>query len=235
MYIRHLSMLTFVLVFSGLAGQAQKKSFAVEVTGGLNISNPQEETNLIIGTKQSKTGFQLGVNADYGLTNSVYIRSGLSFTTKGTTHRDTDIWIGGTNPPITYRTTKTTQNYLQLPLAIGYRYRLTSKIKLFANAGPYIAYGIGGNEVTRKKTVFPSGEIRHEKDKSAPFGAYNNMKLLKMDYGISGGLGASYKRISCAVNYEYGLKNIGDLNEESSFFYWNYYNRNLSVTVGYTL
>ncbi|RAK38720.1 UNVERIFIED_ORG: outer membrane protein with beta-barrel domain [Chitinophaga ginsengisegetis] len=234
MNVRKLLISTCVILLPALQLVAQHKPFTFGLNGGFNLSNAHETVNYIIGEKKSKPGFQVGFNADYNLSNAVYIRSGVSLTTKGTIHEDAERWIGGSNAPITYRKIITNQTYLQLPLLIGYKFSLTSSTRLFIQAGAYIAYGIGGKEVTRNKTVHSSGETNYEKTSTDTFGE-TRTGLAKTDFGLSSGVGIEYKRFALGVNYEPGLINIGEIKEADTYSKRDYKNRNLSVTVGYRL
>ena len=214
---------------------AQNKPFTFGINAGLNISNAYEAANYILAPRKSKPGFQVGFNADYAVSNAVYLRSGLSLTTKGVIHEAADVWIGGSNPPVTYSKTTTRETYLQVPLLIGYQYHITPAYRLFALAGPYFAYGIGGKEITKSKTIHQSEEIDNKKVSTDTFGK-TGTSLSRTDYGLGGGLGAGYKRIALMINYELGLVNIApDKEPGTTSSVRDYKNRNLSITVGYRL
>ncbi|MGF6850346.1 hypothetical protein QFZ51_005581 [Chitinophaga sp. W3I9] len=234
MSVQKLLISTCVILLSVLQVTAQHKPFTFGVNAGFNLSNAHETVNYIIGDKKSKPGFQVGFITDYNLSDAVYLRSGVSLTVKGTIHESAERWIGGSNAPITYSKIITNQTYLQLPLLIGYKLPLTSSTRLFINAGPYIAYGIGGKEVTKNKTVHSSGKTDYEKTSTDTFGDTRH-PLSRTDFGISSGVGVEYKRFSLGVNYEPGLINIGEIKEEGTYSERDYKNRNLSVTVGYRL
>ncbi|HEY8959584.1 porin family protein [Chitinophaga sp.] len=222
-------------VFSVLPTFAQNKPFTFGVNAGLNISNAYEGANYILAPKKSKPGFQAGFNIDYAVSDNFYLRSGLSLTTKGVIHEKTDIWIGGSNPPVTYSKTTTRETYLQLPLLIGYQYHITPAYRLFAQAGPYFAYGIGGKEITESKTIHQSEEIDNKKVSTDTFGE-KGTGLSRTDCGLGGGLGVGYKRIALMISYELGLVNLAPDKEPGTTSSVRFYkNRNLSITVGYRL
>lgn len=201
------------------------------------MSNAEEETMYIIGDKKNRFGFQVGATVDYRLSKSFYLQSGLSLTTKGTIHEDAELWIGGPNAPVTYSKTATRLTYLQLPLKIGYQFHLSPRTALFIQAGPYVAYGIGGKEITERRTVNPSGEpIPDEKITGDSFGDRTTPSngLKREDFGLSGGIGARYRKLSLSVEYEPGLSNIGGQSESESFSEQRTYrNRNLALVLGY--
>lgn len=214
---------------------AQNKPFTFGISAGLNISNAHETANYILAAKKSKPGFQAGFNVDYAVSNAIYLRSGLSLTTKGTIHKGAEVWIGGSNPPVTYREITTRQTYLQLPLLAGYQYHITPVYRLFVQAGPYLAYGIGGKEITKSKTIHQSEETDRKETSTDTFGK-TKPGLSRTDYGLSGGLGVGFKKLALMVNYELGLTNIAPAIEEgTTSSSRNYKNRNLSITVGYRL
>jgi len=213
---------------------AQDNPFRFGIKAGLNLSNAQEHTSYLVGTKQAKPGFQLGLTTDYLFTKNIYLQSGLILTTKGTVHKGAETWIGGSNPPITYWKNTTNQVYLQVPLRIGYQQKLSAVTGIFANAGGYFAYGIAGKETLINRTVSTSGEIPDEKIVSETFG--KDLKPLdRPDYGLGFGIGTSYKKFTLSVEYELGLLNIGELKDQDSFETRVYKNRNFSVTIGYII
>lgn len=214
---------------------AQNKPFTFGVNAGLNISTAYEAANYILAAKKNKPGFQAGINVDYAISGAFYLRSGLSLTTKGVIHEKADLWIGSSNPPVTYSKTTTRETYLQVPLLIGYQYYITPAYRLFVQAGPYFAYGIGGKEITKSRTIHQSEEISNKKVSTATFGE-TGTGLSRTDYGLGGGLGVGYKRIALAVHYELGMLSIApDKEPGTTSSSRQYQNRNLSITIGYRL
>ncbi|SEW44352.1 porin family protein [Chitinophaga arvensicola] len=222
-----------VLLLATVTLHAQDKPFSFVINAGFNISNASETISYLMGEKKSKPGFQAGVLADYQLGHSFYLESGLSFTTKGSIRKGSDVWIGSTNPAVTYWKKTIRQSYLQLPLLIGYRVPVSAATRLFINAGPYVAVGIAGKEVSRNHTVHQTAAIPDNKSSTATF-SDTGTGLDRLDYGLSGGVGAEYRKFRVGVNYEMGLVNIGAL-KDGTVSTRDYKNRNLSFTVGYRL
>ena len=106
---------------------------------------------------------------------------------------------------------------------------LTDDLNAFVNAGPYLAYGVGG-----------SAKVGDNKNKTNPFKettiagksirAYN-----PFDWGLQVGAGLEYQRVMLSVGAQFGMYDVthnynlpvvgevGDTNKNSAFF----------VTAGY--
>src|SRR5688572_13834005 len=91
----------FLLLISSIS-YGQEKPWLFGVKAGVNLSDGKEDTNGYVGAgdKKIKWGYQIGFDAEYAVTNSIYLHSGLSLTTKGIKHAGAEIWIGSSNPPI---------------------------------------------------------------------------------------------------------------------------------------
>ncbi|QHV99019.1 porin family protein [Spirosoma endbachense] len=231
--------ITLSLLFMGSELFGQQKRFSFGVKAGVNFSNAKEFTNDYThgGNPKAKWGYQVGFSTDYSVTNSVYFQSGLSLTTKGTRHQGAEIWIGSTTPPTTFWESTTNQVYLQLPLLLGYKINLSNLAKMRVNAGPYIAYGIGGKEIIKEKTI-PASVRDDKRFTSDTFGKdyrrYSPYNLKRQDYGISLGLGIDYKKVVLSFDYQVGLLNVAEANErDTAPLPVDYRNRNLSLIVGY--
>jgi|GEM_PF-463197 len=237
--MRHFTLFLLVLLVNtwNLYGQNHPFSFGVKV--GTNLSNAVEETNYaVVGNKKSKFGYQVGVTTEYNIDNSLYARTGLSLSSKGTIREGEEMWIGASNPPVTNWKKMTSQVYLQLPLTIGYKTSLSSLTKVKVNAGPYFAYGITGKEIVKTKTT-PSNAREDEKITNKTFnknnnGYYSPYNLNRKDYGVVFGIGIQHKKIIWGLDYEIGLLNIYETDKtEISPSPGKYKNRNLALIINY--
>lgn len=89
-----------------------------------------------------KTGFQLGVTADYEFKNHLMLMSGLSFIRRSGDLKLGTNYAGGTSF-MAYPKVETRINYLQLPVALGYHWRMAENFSLIPFVGAYAAYGLG--------------------------------------------------------------------------------------------
>lgn len=180
----------------------------------------------ISGFENSKiaSGARAGVAVDFGLLNSgameLSLQPGLNFSMKGLSFGDKE-------------KVKNSLYYIDLPILANLRFGVTDDLNAFVNAGPYLAYGIGG-----------SAKVGDNKDKTNPFKettitgkslrAYN-----PFDWGLQVGAGLEYQRVMLSVGAQFGMydvthnytvdipvvgkKTFGDTNKNSAFF----------VTAGY--
>lgn len=134
------------------------------------------------GVKASmQHGYMIGFSDEVMLSQKVpfYFETGLNFIAKG--YR-----ING------YDDSRTTFNYLQLPVGINYHIRVCDNITIEPAAGFYYAIGVGGKRVFGKESahVFSDGSTsRH-------------------DLGYSCGLSATISKFHFGLSYEAGLLNI---------------------------
>ncbi len=177
---------------------AQEKPVTIGLKGGVNLSTFGGSF------KDAKSSFryQFGVTADIALSHNLYLLTGLDLQTKGAK------WDAASASALKYKPV-----YLQLPVALGYKLNLSEHTKFVLNAGPYAAYGIGGNA---------KGD--GGKDKTSLFGKDGFKKL---DYGVIGGAGVELGKIALNVGYEYGIANINRGSGPKVT------NRNPYLTIGY--
>ncbi len=189
------ALVAFITVFSNEA-KAQENPVTFGIKAGANLSTFGGDLK---DTKYALR-YQVGITADVALTNNLYILTGLDFQTKGVKYNPKSA------PNIKYN-----PMYLQLPVNIGYKFDLGSDIRLVVNAGPYVAYGIGG-------------KAKSDGEKQSVFG---KNKFKRFDYGLTGGVGVEIGRIAINAGYEFGLANISDTKGSKIK------NRNPYLTVGY--
>lgn len=183
------------------AQEAGALKFGVQV--GANLSNVSGD----VDNTDAKIGFQGGITADYFLTESVFLQSGLAYTNKGYKAEAEAI------------KTKITANlnYLQLPIHIGYNIPVSEGLSVNLHAGPYLAYGIGG----QTKTKVDGTEIS-DIDAFGDKGTNENF-----EFGLSGGVGLGLGAININLGYEYGLSNSSKVDGISI------HNNNAYLSLGY--
>jgi hypothetical protein len=201
---------TAILLATGANVFAQGLQFGVKAGGNLSSVSISEEVD---GLK-FKPGFQIGVTADYGLSENLFILSGLEVVRKGW---KTDIEVDGGS----YKSSASPL-YLQLPVYVGYKIDL-GVAKFVPQAGPYIAYGLGG-KFKQESSFFG------EKDtyKGDYFGEDNNVR--RLDFGIGVGVGLEFGKIGVTVGYDLGLANMADEKAEGDP---SVKNNSLFLNVGY--
>lgn len=227
----------FLVLAAGMLFSANAQELTWGVRGGLNISNAADKYSGEVEEGESKSdyeqdfksrvGFHLGVILDWGLSESFYIQPGLYFATRGAKLEESDE---------DYKfETKYQLNYLELPILASYRISLGENTQWHINAGPYLAYGLGGkvkweasydgeSESGDYKAFGTSDEDDEEGDEKGG--------LKRFDAGLSFGTGISVKKMYFGVVYDLGLTNIADKDEWGDDY--KIKNRNFAITVGYT-
>lgn len=174
---------------------AQDKFVTFGVKGGANLSSYSgdiKNTNYVFK-------YQFGVTADIALTDHLYVVTGLDFQTKGT---KVDSKIN--------KDTKYNPMYLQLPVHAAYKFDIAPSMRFVVEAGPYIAYGIGGKmKGDRKVDIF------------------GDDKFKRFDFGLGAGIGLEYKMIAVKAGYDFGLINVSDAKGVKAR------NQNAYLTLGY--
>lgn len=205
-----------------LSANAQEVKFGVKA--GLNLSTAGGDMKDFIEDigmdQKSHIGFHIGAFVDLGLTENFYIQPGLFYSNKGLK--------GELKEDDSYKL-KMNLSYLEIPILASYRINLSDNMKWHINAGPYLAYGIGG------KIKFEGELLEDEFDDLKAFDE-DEGDLKRFDFGLSFGTGVNFKSVYLGVKYDLGLTNIaGDSwegDEESSST--KIKNRNFSISVGYT-
>ena len=154
-------LMTAVLGMFALAGFSQVKW---DARVGMNFSNMTKFENT-----KALPGFQLGVGMDYGFSENWSLQSGLMISSKGYKVKDY---------------AKVRPIYLDIPILAAYRFNISDNTKFVINAGPYLAFGLGG------KCKFDEG---------------GDYKLFKGEDGED----AEYSRFDLGIQYGIGLE-IGD-------------------------
>lgn len=117
-------LMTAVLGMFALAGFSQVKW---DAKVGMNFSNMTKAE----GTK-ALPGFNLGVGMDYGFSENWSLQSGLMISSKGYKIKEGE--YKETTRPI----------YLDIPILAAYKFNISDNTKFVINAGPYLAFGLGG-------------------------------------------------------------------------------------------
>ena len=195
-------LMTLAVACFALTASAQEKGeFRFGVTAGMNVSNATEIE------MDSRIGFHVGAKAEYNITDNLYGSAALLFSQKGAKKEYGYAEAGYAE------TGKASCNpgYLQLPIHIGYRYKVGEKVSIFGETGPYVAYGICGkakNEWTETYLgIADSGEVEGDffDDGIGHYGAK------RFDFGWGVKAGVEYAKFQVSLGYEYGFNKVKDI------------------------
>ena len=122
-------LMTAVLGMFALAGFSQVKW---DAKFGMNFSNATKTKDVVGVDTKALPGFNLGVGMDYGFSENWSLQSGLIISSKGYKIKEGD--YKETTRPI----------YLDIPILAAYKFNISDNTKFVINAGPYLAFGLGG-------------------------------------------------------------------------------------------
>lgn len=191
-----------VVVLLAIASLAGAQNFSFNVKGGLNLSNLSGD----VEDNKVKPGFHIGVGADYNFAPNMAIQSALLYSAKGAKAdlEGIDITLNA--------------NYLQLPVHFAYKIDAAPGTKVVLHAGPYIAYGVGG-EIKGKESGVTVAIDTFDGD----------IGLMKrLDAGLGLGVSTEFVPILLDLGWDMGLINVArDSGNESVK------NQNAYLTIGY--
>lgn len=160
------------------------KKFRFGPTAGLNISTMNLDWD-----HSSRVGFNVGAICEYNFTNNWYVGSGLKFTQKGVK------WNNIVNNPDDPNL-RANPGYLEIPVNVGGRYSFNDKVSIFAEVGPYFAFGV-------------SGKFKNGNESRSYFGDEGEtvlgVRAKRFDFGLGFAGGVEYAKFQLRVGYELGL------------------------------
>lgn len=208
--LKTLLVITLVSMVSFVGAQTPSLS----VKGGLNMSN-------IIGDKISdksmKTGFHIGIGADFDFAPNMAIQSGLFFTSKGAKYTEDFL-----NSEL-----KVNANYLQIPVHFAYKIDVMPETRIVLHAGPYIAYGVGG-KINFRNSLTDEIKDRFDINKSK-LNTFDTV-LNNFDAGLGLGVGAEFGAILVDIGWDMGLVNNSKYEGK---YGENIKTQNAYITLGY--
>ena len=152
-------------------------------------------------------GFQIGVVADYALSDVLSLQPGIIFATQGAKVG----WNDDNDSKIVM-----SFNYIQVPINLQYKHDLGG-MNLLLQAGPYLGYGLSGkmkfwdNEGKRisEEDLKKMGPYVDEDWYKIKFGSDKEKHGAKsLDFGIGLGVGLQFGNLQAGVGYNLGLMNI---------------------------
>lgn len=215
--------LIVMLVSGTIACKAQWK-FTPEA--GMNISSLWQPS-----LSDAQIGVRAGVAVKYEFKfYGLGIQSGLYYSQKG----GRKINFGYAVQP--GLTENIRLDYLQLPVLATFNVKLADNIKLYVNAGPYLAYGISGartlnngykkGAATKIGNPFKDYNIQNEAGAQITGKGFN-----RLDWGVSFGTGIAVGHWNIGANYDLGL---GKVQQDTGKAMKHSHNRTWNATLGYT-
>ena len=190
-------LMTLAVACFALTASAQEKGdFRFGVTAGMNVSNITDMD------MDSRIGFHVGAKAEY--TDNLYGSAALLFSQKGCQLEE--FGVESTSNP----------GYLELPIHIGYRFKMGDKVSIFGETGPYFAYGICGKDKLEGTGVA---------DYDVKFFDYDNVNKFEFGWGVKAGV--EYAKFQIGLGYEYGITKVFDISGVKP------HNSNFMVSVAY--
>lgn len=219
-------------IFLGV--NAQEVKFGVK--GGMNLSALGSDMKEFLDeyeglSQKTRIGFHIGAFVDVEMTENFYIQPGLFYSSKGVKAKDN-------GDKLTMNL-----NYLEIPILASYRIAVSDNMKWHINAGPYVAYGLGG----KIKTSGDGGgdwddddwdyysygdDDEGDRDESDKVFDKNGGDLKRFDFGLSFGTGMSFNAFYVGLKYDLGLVDIGGENWKDGKI--KVKNSNFAISVGYT-
>ncbi len=179
----------------------------IGIEAGANLSRMVGSSSLP-SEKKTKTGFQIGITADYELGSHWALMSGVSFIQR---HGELELGENYHSTPSQYEgymrfpKVQTIINYLQVPLKLGYKFHLNQHVHLLPSIGLYAAYGFGAGDCDL--TVKDMGVTQW---KPLEGKAEEGLKAFRRwDWGTTAGLKMIFNQhYTVSLDYSMGIKKM---------------------------
>lgn len=198
------------------------------VEAGVNLSH-YIGTDSYIATPIGgmKTGFQIGVTADYEMKNRWVLMSGLYFLQNRSTMSVADHMV------FYFPKTDVRVNNLVLPVKMGYTIKINENLSLIPSIGPYVSYAFSAGECDMVIGYPTNDSFNPKQVKWKPMSGYSYIpdypasidKHKRWEIGATAGLKAViYKKFTLSFNYNIGLNPV---------FVNELQNSNFQLSIGY--
>ena len=216
--------LTLIFATAALAvSTATAQDFGVRA--GANIAKWNGDASEWV---DQRTGFNVALIADLNFYKDFYFRPGVMYSQKGGRYWNDFYEEFGVKEGHDFFYN---QNYLEIPLYVAYKRKLSQNVKLDFQTGAYIAFGIHGKtKVEYKKTP----EHNFEYDMFRKLGEdMIGTQAKRFDFGWNFALGVEYKKYYLGVGYDIGLIPIHDCADFMLVKHWEPHNGCLMINLGY--
>lgn len=201
---------TMLLLALCLAVVAQAQSFRIGPAAGVQFNNPTD--------MQSKVGFNVGVRGEMNFKDAAkgwFLDAAVMF--------DAKRWESDSYYDIS-TSTSSQWDYntygLTVPVNIGYKFAVSKSVSLFAAAGPYVNFGLGGKSkvITTEMPVGTQGKVEKS---TASDNVYSDKLMNRVNWGLDFKVGAEFCRhFQVNVGYELGLNKIFKNSPDSKHRTW---------------
>ena len=206
----------------------------IYVQGGLNLANITKTNSGQTEKNNILPSFNVGLMGRFGISSTFDLESGILLTGHGS---KAETYFNGGSDYV-----KSTFNplYLQVPLNAVVKIPLEKNSRIFFNAGPYVAMGIGGKSRQESKVgpIISSSTKNIKFSNDDPFTSEQEDagydKLKRFDFGLNFGGGFEFGPVILKVNYGLGLAKINSTQSNNTANDKNKY-RTISFSIGIPL
>ena len=179
---------TLCFVFAVNYSQAQAR---IGLKAGLNLSTMTlKESGMSLDPK-TMTGFHVGLISEIPLNDKLFFQPGILYSTKGSKYS-----VSGMDVSIT-------PSFVEVPVNVLFKSDLGSA-KLLLFAGPYFAFGIGGDVKSPSDT------------KAISYGSGDQKDMKSFDFGLNFGAGVEVSNFQITAQYGLGLSNLAPVTTNSA-------------------
>jgi outer membrane protein OmpA-like peptidoglycan-associated protein len=202
-------LLNLIAILCCLVAISNAQTYRIGLLAGPHQSKVLEENDLpgwddLKNSYTPRTGVHFGVIANLSLNakSSLFFQPGILYYNKG---RKFAARYDTTVSSILSITSSQNFNYLELPLNLVYKFRLSNSAKFIIGAGPYASFFYTGK--IKKETISKTAVYTVEEDKDLPVGNGPG-KYSTLDYGVNGLAGFEFGRVFLTANYSRGLSDF---------------------------
>ena len=180
-----------IFVLFALVSIVSYSQLSWNVKAGMTMNNVTK-----IEDSKMKLGYTFGVGVDYAINDMWAVQSGLNITAKGTKIEEDDSDEYGKD----VETRKINPVYLEIPILAAVKFQVADNMKFSVNAGPYLAFGLGG----KSKTSYDlSGDYAEEAKDYPEEYPERSFKLFQKEDGAKE---AFMQRCDLGLQYGIGLE-----------------------------
>jgi len=172
----------FLTLLSIFSTYSQSK-ISYELISGINFSKYTS------ADLDYKTGFQVGAKMEMPISKiheNIYINSGLILSQKGGKNDD-------------FGNVKINAYYMDLPIHIGAKQKLSNKFSILEEVGPYFGLGLFGK--TKGETFYPSEKFNYN--------TFSSEGLRRFDFGLGFKVGTEFiDQFRLTWGLDFGVKKV---------------------------